>query len=139
MDCCDPPMANPPYISPEATDREAWKCPRHIDHTLRSGHVLQQDLNPHSEDTDTEEPVFVPRKVRKPKNPVVVEPAFSRGIRNNGLIEVINDPDYETDGEGNYVSRLEREELDESIDQNGKVFRVPEKGIILDFVDKVKQ
>jgi hypothetical protein len=139
IDCCDPPLANPPYISPEATHREAWRCPRHIEHVLRSGQVLQQDLNPHSGDTDTEDTVPVPRKVRKPKNSVVLESAFSRGIRNNGLIEIANDPDYETDGEGNYLfSRLEREELDESIDQNGKIFRVPEKGVILDFVDKVK-
>ncbi|KAF2203048.1 hypothetical protein GQ43DRAFT_447690 [Delitschia confertaspora ATCC 74209] len=138
-DCCDPPLAGPPYIGPESTHREAWRCPRHIEHDFRSGTLVQHDLNPHPDDSDVEEVPAIPRKVRKPKNPTVYEPVFTRGQRNNGLIEVINDPGYDTDGQGNYLtSFLARESLDENTDQNGKVFRIPEKGIILDFVDKVK-
>ena len=140
LDCCVPPLANPPYIGPDATHRDAWRCPRHIEHDYRSGQVVQRDLNLHDDDTDIEDAAPLPRKVRKPREPVVYEPAFSRGTRNNGLVEVINEPDIETDGEGNYLfSPLAREELDENSDQNGKVFRLPEKGIILDFISKVKE
>lgn len=76
--------------------------------------------------------VRVPRKIRKPKNPQVVEPTFSRGMRNNGLIELINDPD-DTDGEGNYVFAQ-----DDAKDLNSKVFRVHEHGVMIDFISKVK-
>jgi hypothetical protein len=58
---------------------------------------------------------------------------FSRGMRNNGLIKIINDPD-ETDGEGNYVFGP-----DDPKDLNLKVFRVPERVVILDFVSKVRR
>lgn len=73
---------------------------------------------------------LVTRKIRKPKRPSVVEPLFSRGMRNNGLIEVINDEADETDGEGNYMFP--------SDDPNSKLYRIPEKGIILDFIHKVQ-
>jgi hypothetical protein len=76
----------------------------------------------------------VARKIRKRKHPKVIEPTFSRGIRNNGLIEVINNSDDDTDGEGNYTFGRE-----DPKDLNSKVFRVPERGVILDFVSKVKR
>jgi hypothetical protein len=135
LDCCDPPLANPPPISLEAAHRDAWKCPRHVDHDLRSGLLLQNDLK--ATRAGDEDDVFdagrVPCKIRKPKHPTLVEPTFSRGMRNNGLIEVINDPDDDTDGEGNYVFST-----DDSKEMSTKVFRVPEKGIIVDFISKVK-
>ncbi|KAF2819779.1 hypothetical protein CC86DRAFT_128262 [Ophiobolus disseminans] len=136
LDCVDPPLANPPHIGMEASQRDAWRCPRHIEHDLRSGLLLQHDLN-HLDD-DVEMPdaapvVRVARKVRKRKHTKVIEPTFSRGMRNNGLIEIINDPDDDTDGEGNYVFGP-----DDPKDLNSKVFRIPERGVILDFVSKVK-
>lgn len=135
LDCVDPPLANPPHISLEASQRDAWRCPRHIEHDLRSGLVAQQDL---IDDNDVEMLDAPPagrvtRKIRKRKDAETIEPTFSRGMRNNGLIDIINDSDDETDGEGNYVFGV-----DESKDLNSKVFRVPEKGLILDFVSKVK-
>jgi hypothetical protein len=54
-------------------------------------------------------------------------------MRNNGLIDITNDPDDDTDGEGNYVFGD-----NDPKDVNSKIFRVPEKGLILDFVSKVK-
>jgi hypothetical protein len=74
----------------------------------------------------------VARKVRKPRRSSVVEPLFSRGMRNNGLIDIINDADDDTDGEGNYVFS------DDPRDPNSKLYRIPEKGIITDFISKVK-
>lgn len=137
LDCVDPPLANPPHISLEASQRDAWRCPRHIEHDLRSGLLLQNDLS--SKDGDSEmadaAPVTrVPRRVRVRKQPEYVEPTFSRGMRNNGLIDITNDPDDDTDGEGNYVFGD-----NDPKDVNSKVFRVPEKGVILDFVSKVKR
>jgi hypothetical protein len=55
-------------------------------------------------------------------------------MRNNGIIDIINDPDDETDGEGNYVFPT----LDDPRDPNYQLYRIPEKGIVLDFINKVK-
>jgi hypothetical protein len=136
LDCLDPPLANPPHISLEASQRDAWRCPRHIEHDLRSGQLYQNDLNELDdvEMVDAAPVARVARKVRKRKHPKVVEPSFSRGMRNNGLIDIINNPDDDTDGEGNYVFGP-----DDPKDLNSKVFRIPEKGVILDFVSKVKR
>lgn len=137
LDCLDPPLANPPHIGIDASQRDAWRCPRHIEHDLRSGLLLQHDLNDLDTDVDMAdaEPLArVARKVRKRKHPKVIEPTFSRGMRNNGLIEIINDPDDDTDGEGNYVFGP-----DDPKDLNSKVFCIPERGVILDFVSKIKR
>lgn len=134
LDCLDPPLANPPNISLDATQRDAWRCPRHIEHDLRSGQLYQNDLNDDVDMADAAPVARVARKVRKRKHPDIVQPVFSRGMRNNGLIEVINDSDDDTDGEGNYVFGP-----DDPKDLNSKVFLVPEKGVILDFVSKVKR
>ncbi|KAF2631650.1 hypothetical protein BU25DRAFT_428541 [Macroventuria anomochaeta] len=133
LDCVDPPLANPPHISLEASQRDAWRCPRHIEHDLRSGLLLQNDLNGAYDDVEMGDATFsrVPRKIRRRKNPEIVEPAFSRGMRNNGLIDIINDPDDDTDGEGNYTGF-------EVKDLNSKVYRVPERGLITDFLSKIK-
>ena len=137
LDCCDPPLANPPPINLESSNRDAWKCPRHLDHDLRSGQLFQHDLNAVANGDvrmlDANQVLRVKRKVRKPRQASTIEPTFSRGMRNNGMVDIINDPDDDTDGEGNYVFAS-----DESKDQNLKVFRVPEKGIITDFITKVK-
>ncbi|KAF2115483.1 hypothetical protein BDV96DRAFT_612741 [Lophiotrema nucula] len=141
LDCVDPPLANPPHVSLEASQRDAWMCPRHIEHDFRSGRLLQNDLNAvDDDDIVMSEAGAIPRlarKVRQPRKSSIIEPAFARGTRNNGLIDIINDPDDETDGEGNYV--FSPHELDESKDRMSKVFRIAEKGVILDFVSKVKQ
>lgn len=136
LDCVDPPLANPPHISLEASQRDAWRCPRHTEHDLRSGLLLQNDLNDAYDDVEMGDDTFtrVPRRIRRRKNPDIVEPAFSRGMRNNGLIEIINDSDYETDGEGNYV---DTESTDRDVDAS--VHRVHERGLIVDFLSKVKR
>jgi hypothetical protein len=133
LDCCDPPLANPPHISLDAAQRDAWKCPRHIDHDLRSGQLMQHDLNKayHKDLTMVDR---VARKVRRPRNAEIIEPTFSRGTRNNGLIDILNNADDDTDGEGNYVFASE-----DYRDLNSKVFRIPEKGMVLDFITKVKK
>ncbi|KAF1963283.1 hypothetical protein CC80DRAFT_511666 [Byssothecium circinans] len=133
LDCLDPPMANPPHINLDSAHRDAWRCPRHIEHDLRSGYVVQNDLNEAQDTAMVDAPIpRLGRKVRKPRHPNVIEPTFSRGMRNNGLIDIINDPDDDTDGEGNYVFGTDEKDF------NSHVYRVPEKGLILDFIGKVK-
>lgn len=132
LDCLDPPMANPPHINLESSHRDAWRCPRHVEHDFRSGLVAQNDINSAQDAVMSDAPSRLGRKVRKPRHPQVIQPTFSRAIRNNGLIDIINDPDDDTDGEGNYVFGSEEK------DSNSMVYRVPEKGLILDFIDKVK-
>jgi hypothetical protein len=99
--------------------------------------LYQHDLNAVADGDvnmiDAEPTLRVKRKVRRPKQLTTVEPTFSRGLRNNGMVDIMNDPDDDTDGEGNYMFSP-----DESKDLNFKVFRVPEKGIITDFISKVK-
>ncbi|CAI6334970.1 unnamed protein product [Periconia digitata] len=131
LDCLDPPLANPPHINLESAQRDAWRCPRHIEHDLRSGSVVQNDLDD-AQDCVMMDAPRLGRKVRKPRHPQVVQPTFSRGMRNNGLIDIINDPDDDTDGEGNYVFGNDEKDF------NSHVYRIPEKGIVLDFIDKVK-
>ncbi|KAF2445739.1 hypothetical protein P171DRAFT_272482 [Karstenula rhodostoma CBS 690.94] len=133
LDCLDPPMANPPHINLESSHRDAWRCPRHIEHDFRSGNVTQNDINGAQDAVMVDAPNSrLGRKVRKPRHPQVIEPTFSRGIRNNGLIDILNDPDDDTDGEGNYVFGGEEK------DSSSSVYRVSEKGLVLDFIDKVK-
>lgn len=125
-------MANPPHINLESAQRDAWRCPRHIEHDLRSGNVVQNDLNDAQDRVMMDAP-RLGRKVRKPRHPQVVQPTFSRGMRNNGLVDIINDPDDDTDGEGNYVFGNDEKDF------NSHIYRIPEKGLVLDFIDKVKR
>lgn len=68
------------------------------------------------------------RKVsmRRPRNARVVDTSLNRGFINNGIIEVINDESEE-----------EEDFYEEEV--SGTVYRLPEKGIILDFIDKVNK
>ncbi len=61
-------------------------------------------------------------KVRRPKNPLIRDVAIRRGFLNNGLIEVLNES--ESDSE-KIVS--------------GVIYRLPENGIKLDFISRVKR
>lgn len=64
--------------------------------------------------------------MRRPKRPAVVEVGLRRGFKNNGMIEIL---------------AAESEDDDEDVvrEVNGAIFRVPEKGIKLDFIDRIKQ
>ncbi|KAK5097015.1 hypothetical protein LTR16_007314, partial [Cryomyces antarcticus] len=88
-----------------------WICPAHTDHDLR--------------DIDLVKDGGRTIRVRRPKKAKIVDPAFPRGFRNNGLIELLNEPSdddfYEEEG------------------TDGVIYRLPEKAIKLDFVAKVKE
>lgn len=93
-------------------------CPLHSDHELRR--VDTSLLNPRN----------IGRKVhiRRPRNARITETALTRGFRNNGVIDVIDD---DSDDSGS--------EFYEPDDQESKVYRLPASGIKLDFIDKVKK
>jgi hypothetical protein len=106
-------LANPPALNQNGKKAHDWMCPLHADQELRR--------------VDT---ALLPRRkihVRRPKNAVVWETCLTRGHRNNGVIDILED---ETD-----ASDSEFYEHDEG----GVVYKVPEHGIKLDFIDKVKE
>jgi hypothetical protein len=117
LDCLDPPRSNPPARNQDGQKAHDWMCPLHADHELRK--VDTSLLNPRSA-----------RKVhiRKPRNAKVIETNLQRGFRNNGVIDIVNDDESDSDSEF-----YDEEGLDQ-----GVVYRLPAKGLKLDFIDKVK-
>lgn len=111
-------MANPPPLPYNAKTRNAWACPRHTEHDLRFIETTEPG------------PEGCTRiiRVRKPKNPKVIDVNLRRGFKNNGLIEVFDETESESDFS----------EYDDP-DEEGVVYRLPSKGIKLDFIAKVKE
>ena len=113
-------MANPPHRAPNGRQLNAWMCPNHAENELlgrdpalpiQSRSFLRGNLK---------------YQVRRPKHAKIVDVALRRGFRNNGLIEIENDA---SDEEG----------FEENEGVDGRVYRVPEHGIKLDFITKVKK
>jgi hypothetical protein len=115
LDCLDPPQANPPPLRDDGK-RSLWMCPRHIDHDLKT-------IDPRQH-TAVRGRIH---RIRKPRIPKVKDVSLRRGFRNNGLIEIENEA---TDTESEFYE-------DESA--SGTVYRLPERGVILDFIYKVKE
>lgn len=65
--------------------------------------------------------------IRKPKVAKVVETALSRGHRNNGIIEVLDD---ESESDSEFYDQEQ---------EDGVIYKLPASGIKLDFIDKVKR
>lgn len=89
---------------------KTWRCPAHIDDIL------------------IEVPSLAPaHRFRKVKASQTISPAISRGVRNNGYIEV--------DWDG-----FESEEADHSgwtdVSSFGRTYKLPAKGVILDFIEQ---
>ena len=93
-------------------------CPNHIDSELNS---IDPKANISNKDRPTTGRKY---KIRRPKDVVFVDTALKRGLKNNGLIEIIN------------------ESSDEEIStprSPAQLLRAPEKGLKLDFIDRVKR
>ncbi|CAJ2510138.1 Uu.00g060380.m01.CDS01 [Anthostomella pinea] len=105
LECLDPPLALPPVL-------RTWRCPCHVEEMLSS---IPARLAP-------------AHRYRKIKNAPVIEQSYSRGMANNGWIEIEEDDD---DDESPHVWR-EQESF-------GRVFRVSAKGIKEDFISRVRQ
>lgn len=118
LDCVNPPLAIPPRRRGDNKPNSSWKCPLHIDHDLAS-FSRQAEAEPGSLGR-------IPR-LRRPKNAMPFDIPVPRGFRNNGIIEVDIMPDNVN------FDRTKEEFMD------GKVYRVPEEGLRLDFIDRVKK
>ncbi|GAP86429.1 putative phd-finger domain-containing protein [Rosellinia necatrix] len=103
LECLDPPLALPPIL-------RTWRCPCHVDDLLSD---LPIRLAP-------------AHKYRKIKNMPVIEQGYSRGLANNGWIEI--EEDDSDDDEGWKENKA-----------FGRVFRVSSKGIKQDFINRVHQ
>lgn len=99
---------DPPLVAlPPLTKK--WMCPLHASHAYR--------------------------KMRRPKHKVrVVDVSLPRGFRTWGDIEIENDEESEEEREGHKILE-DGFESDFSID--GTTYRLPEKGIKLDFLEKI--
>ncbi|QIW99627.1 hypothetical protein AMS68_005145 [Peltaster fructicola] len=122
LDCLDPPLAINPCITGDGRKVAEWLCPLHIDHELRQVEARllfnqQQGRKLH---------------VRKPRGAKVVETSLRRGVKNNGLIEInyVDSSDDESESEFYMDEDPHREEV---------ILKIPDTGIKLDFIEKVKQ
>ena len=116
LDCLDPPLAVPPRRRIGDKVNATWRCPLHVEQDLagigRQAEAAPGELGRHS-------------RPRKPKNGRPVDVSMARGFKNNGVIEV----------------ELMKDEMPgiKDIAMGGGVFRLPEMGIRLDFIDRVKK
>lgn len=123
LDCLDPPLATAPRkTSNNGKTKHTWMCPNHID-----GLLANLKTNAHVTASKQAQPATGRAyKVRRPKNASIVDIGLRRGFKNNGLIEIENEPtDDESENEKTYPP--------------GVIYRVPEKGLKLDFIDRVKR
>ena len=119
LDCIDPPQAVPPPRRSNNRPRFTWICPNHIDEELANVGPTVKKSSPLQPETARR------YKTRRPKDAKIVDIALHRGFKNNGLIEIENEASEDE-------SEIERE-------VSGIIYRVPEKGLKLDFIDRVKR
>ena len=124
LDCLDPPLASAPNRkSNNGKPRHTWMCPAHTDDELlhfdasiRRSSTSAKGIRPGTGRA---------YRIRRPKNPKIIDIGLRRGFRNNGLIEI----DNESSGEEDEILK----ELSSS------TVRAPEKGIKLDFIDRINR
>lgn len=103
IDCLDPPLAVPPVL-------KTWRCPAHVDDIL------------------LETPSLAPaHRYRKLKGSQAIAPAITRGLKNNGHIEV--DWADEPEDDANDAGWREPESF-------GKSYKLPVRGVVLDFIEQ---
>ncbi|KAI1457261.1 hypothetical protein F4805DRAFT_199831 [Annulohypoxylon moriforme] len=105
LECLDPPLAVPPVP-------RTWRCPCHVDDMLAA---LPERLAP-------------AHRHRKIKNAPPIEHAYSRGMANDGYIEIINDDDSEDDA---HAWRKYK--------GFGRTHQLPATGVKQDFVSRTRR
>ncbi|KAI8279064.1 hypothetical protein K4K60_005848 [Colletotrichum sp. SAR11_57] len=103
LDCLDPPLAIPPVV-------RTWRCPVHADDLLAT---LPEQLTP-------------AHRFRKIKGAPTITPAFSRGMRNNGFIEIEEEESSDETGWSD-------------VKTFGRVYKLPAKGVVLDFISQLRK
>ncbi|KAL9104979.1 MAG: hypothetical protein Q9163_000151 [Psora crenata] len=131
LDCLDPPLASAPNKkSTNGKPRQTWMCPNHVDQELAhlkasatpAGKAAIRRLACVQPGENKDSRTF---RTRRPKKALVIDIGLRRGFRNNGIIEIAEEDSEEE-------SEIEKE-------MSGVVYRVPEKGIKLDFIDRIKR
>ncbi|RBR19081.1 uncharacterized protein FIESC28_05752 [Fusarium coffeatum] len=107
IDCLDPPLAVPPVL-------KNWRCPLHPEE-------IMADVRP----------LAPAHRFRKIKGAQTIVPAFSRGIKNNGHIEVdwSDESDIESTNNSGWPDP----------DSFGRAYKLPAKGIVLDFIEQLRR
>lgn len=123
LDCVDPPLAATPVRrSNNGRPRSTWMCPNHVETELST-----IDVSALKSSNQVKSGSGRSYKVRRPKKVTIVDTALRRGFKNNGLIEIEDE-----------LSEEETKIADH--DERGRViYRVPAKGLKLDFIDRVKR
>lgn len=104
LDCIETPMAHP-------ANPKKWICPAHVDHFYNPDNVP------------------LGRRFRKVRGSQVVKPVYSRGYKNNGMIEVDDTEEVENENASGWNDmRL-----------YGRVLRLPARGIKLDFIEQLRK
>ena len=117
LDCLDPPLAVAPRRRVPDKPNGTWRCPLHVEHGL--ARVGRSELAAPGEIGKAN-----PR-VRRPKHATPQDTDLPRGFLNNGIIEV--------------ELTKEEEVAIQEVEMHGTVYRLPERGIRLDFIDRVKK
>jgi hypothetical protein len=109
LDCLDPPLAVPPVL-------KTWRCPAHMDDVLLDVHSLAPA-----------------HRYRRVKAGLAITPAFTRGVRNNGHIEI--DWTDEPDGDATEANRSGWQDPETF----GRNYKLPAKSVILDFIEQTRR
>ncbi|KAM5351521.1 hypothetical protein ACJ41O_004244 [Fusarium nematophilum] len=105
IDCLDPPLAVPPVL-------KTWRCPIHADETMSEFR-----------------PLAPAHRFRRIKGAQTIAPAVSRGLKNNGYIEVDWSDEPEPTNDSGWPDP----------DSFGRTYKLPAKGIILDFIEQLRR
>ena len=98
-------MAVPPVL-------KTWRCPAHVDDVL------------------SEAPPMAPaHKFRKVKNAQVITPVFTRGMKNNGHIEIDWSDEPESLKEAGWPDPQ----------SFGRTYKISSGGVILDFIEQLRK
>ncbi|KAG6257778.1 hypothetical protein E4U23_000020 [Claviceps purpurea] len=103
LDCLNPPLATPVP--------KTWRCPAHVDDIL------------------IEMPALAPaHRFRKVRASQAITPAISRGLKNNGHIEIEWDEESEEENRSGW----------NDVSSFGRTYKLSEKGLILDFIEQLR-
>ncbi|KAM0434421.1 hypothetical protein ACHAPT_003517 [Fusarium lateritium] len=111
IDCLDPPLAVPPVL-------KNWRCPLHADETMAEARSLAPA-----------------HRFRKIKGAQTITPLFSRGLKNNGYIEV----DWSDETESEPESKPANDSGWPDPDSFGRAYKLPAQGIVLDFIEQLRR
>lgn len=118
LDCMDPPLQNPPFREKPG---HRWMCPLHVEHDYRWLHETQggKVFQPDSEERFPRFP-----KIRRPVERRLVDARNTLVARKMAMIEVLEEEEGDSDAGDD--------------DEGQTIYRIPERSLKLDFINKMK-